>query len=315
MNKREIYKIVVFIIIGISILFIIEALSKPVFKNIFYIEKLKTQMRYFERCKDSVETLVLGCSHMNYSFIPIKFDTNISFNMAFGGQDAYYDYNILKKNIEQLPKLKTVILNLSPATYGYNQYFGAKVSIYAYMQLGYDPYEKSIYTAIENKLNILKYRNDFIYRFFNWYIGNKENKNDITCISFYGWTIGDTSYISLDKLKKSGRKYATIQEKENKYRDFYKKYFEKAIQLSLLKGKNVYIVTVPYTQYYWNNFSEEYRGSFINYKNYLIVKYPSVKVIYFAPGCLPDSFYFDAQHLNEKGAIYFTKMLRDSIIK
>ncbi len=300
-----------FIVIGIAIFLGLEFISKPVFKHVTYEEELNEQFNDFYRCKDSVEILALGCSHMNYGFAADSMKDYIAFNMAFRGQDAYYDYSILKRFVDSMPNMRIVILNLSPFSFGYNQYKSDKLSAMCYINHGFLPPENKLWSVMENKFNILKYQNEFIMRIISYYMGKRESHKDYH-ISPYGWMVNNNTEDE-KAFEKNGKRYASIQEGRNIYIDWYKKYFEKTIDLAIEKNKTVFVVTVPYTNYYWKYFSDDYKNKFLLYRDYLMKKYPNVHFLYYSPGILPDSLYFDSQHLNKKGAIYFTNMLMEDI--
>src|SRR5690606_38546314 len=59
-----------------------------------------------------IETLVFGDSHAFFGINPQYFSTK-TFNIANVSQSLYFDELLLKKHIDSLPQLKTVILNIS----------------------------------------------------------------------------------------------------------------------------------------------------------------------------------------------------------
>jgi hypothetical protein len=67
----------------------------------------------------NTQILILGTSHTLTSLNPEKL-TFPSFNLAESGQPFYYDYHLLNKYIDRLPKLKVAIIDISYFSLTYN---------------------------------------------------------------------------------------------------------------------------------------------------------------------------------------------------
>jgi hypothetical protein len=68
---------------------------------------------YVEKNLGTIETLILGSSHSQNGINP-EFLKAKSCNLAFGGQPISIDYFLLEKYMDQMKKLKTVLLEVSP---------------------------------------------------------------------------------------------------------------------------------------------------------------------------------------------------------
>lgn len=65
-----------------------------------------------------MEVVVLGSSHDYKAFDPAYFSLK-GFNLANASQSLYYDREILKKYLDQMPRLKLVVISLSYFTMGF----------------------------------------------------------------------------------------------------------------------------------------------------------------------------------------------------
>lgn len=72
----------------------------------FYFDK-KTGI---EQHKETIEYLVLGSSHGQAAVNTDRFPDYSAFNLSIASQDMYYSYELYKKYIPELPRLKTVFL-------------------------------------------------------------------------------------------------------------------------------------------------------------------------------------------------------------
>lgn len=77
----------------------------------------KIKARELERHGDRVATLVLGSSHTYYGIVPQELGDSV-FNLANISQNYEYDYLLLKKYAPLMPNLRRVIINV-----GYSSFF------------------------------------------------------------------------------------------------------------------------------------------------------------------------------------------------
>lgn len=72
----------------------------------------KYKKQYIESHAGDIEVLVLGSSHTYYGVNPEYFSKQ-GFNASYVSQSLFYDFEILKEQIEKMPGLQTVILPVS----------------------------------------------------------------------------------------------------------------------------------------------------------------------------------------------------------
>jgi len=85
-------------------------------RHVTYSYNLKKQN--LESKKDSVEILILGSSEARDGINPDHL-SRPAYNLANSSQSLYYDCRLAEKYLDQLPKLKTVFITLSPFSFQY----------------------------------------------------------------------------------------------------------------------------------------------------------------------------------------------------
>ena len=122
----------------------------------------------FENKSAQTETLVLGSSHGQYSFIPQKGE----YNLCLPSQDLYYSYALYNKYCSQMKQLKNIILYYSVFSrgfelvkssedcrcYHYEKIFGLKPSRLCYeerLNAKYAPYGEKLATKT-HKIRVSK---------------------------------------------------------------------------------------------------------------------------------------------------------------
>jgi hypothetical protein len=77
------------------------------------------RMRDFERARATTEIAILGTSHMYFGVEPKEVGPH-AFNLAGPSQDPYYDAQLVDRYLIGAPHLKAVIWGVSPFTFGYD---------------------------------------------------------------------------------------------------------------------------------------------------------------------------------------------------
>ena len=104
---KSFYKKILFFLIPILIVWaIVEVFYQTTPNNYTY----KTEQ--IAKKRESIETLLLGDSHILFGLNP-DFLTSETFNIANISQSLYFDELILNKYIDDIPNLKTVVINIS----------------------------------------------------------------------------------------------------------------------------------------------------------------------------------------------------------
>ncbi len=115
--KLYIKKSISFILIFIILLIILEIVARNVYN---YRTDLFFKYECFKENQNEIEVLFFGSSHTEQSVNP-QYINKKAFNLSYGSQDLYYAYAILKKYINYMPNLETIVLELSFFSFGYDE--------------------------------------------------------------------------------------------------------------------------------------------------------------------------------------------------
>lgn len=86
-----------------------------------FVSSYAAKKYYLQQQLDSVEILVLGSSQSFYGINPVCFSKRC-FNLANVSQTLYYDRRLTQLYLQQLPQLKTVIINIAYFSFFYQLY-------------------------------------------------------------------------------------------------------------------------------------------------------------------------------------------------
>ena len=285
--------------------------------NSMYLEKKKG----LDECIEDVEILVLGNSHVHYGVDPNQFEFNV-YNAAMLGQTLYYDKEILKKYIKKAEKLRYVILNVSYQSlykpsmgvrnslmyYSYGiKYRENKTFQYdlSYFWFGYEP--KASYILLNNDLQNYrsgrKFNNDFS---IEKGVANIKMKN--------GWlpfeNDNQTKFTELDIKKKAKR--ANFSVKNESDRDLLIEDIEDLIQILIDEKIQPIIVTMPCYKPYIEQLDKKIIIKNEFEINRIKEKY-SLEYWNLFSEIKDKKYFFNADHLNKRGAEKVSKLLNKRI--
>jgi hypothetical protein len=287
----------------------------PVFLLFLFTEyKLRTiDSRYLQKRdgllinSDSIEILVLGNSHADDGINPIFF-SKFTYNLANSSQTLLYDDLIVRKYLPLLSKLKYALISLD--------YHSLYLDIPEDRDFLYDYYYD---INIKNKIFL---KEQFSFFFF---VYSPTIAIDLICKSTNyklnkGWE--GTSNNSIDELSEK-RGEISVDFFTNK---IYKKIAENKQRIILsklealimfLKSKNVtpILISTPCHSYYYSKLDNE-----IVLKNDVIINELKIKYHLNYINSLKDrefnsSDFYNADHLNSKGARKYSIFLNDTISK
>jgi hypothetical protein len=250
---------------------------------------------------DAVELLILGNSHAGDGLAPTPFDLH-AFNTAQGFQSLYFDIAITKKYLAKMTRLKYVLISID----------------YHSLYIPHDP------------------SRDFMYSYYYDidYPGTGSFKSNISLL-FYGYGIKNGLSMILERPHElvkgwTGFKttnYAELTREAGKRRvglfnDMIKNDMHNRSEILkqlnafifLLKSKNIapVLFTLPCHKYY-----TEYLDATIVAQNHEDIKTLcnryNIEYFNFLYEKLPDDYFYNVDHLNEKGAWAFGNIINDSI--
>lgn len=256
----------------------------------------KTKAHFLNTNASKVETLILGSSHTMYGVNP-KYIDNSAYNLSHVSQTIDIDFELLKHYKSKMPRLRNLVLRLS-----YTTLFEKLIESPENWRL--KDYTIYYQLPVENKaihhseLLSLKLKTN-LERVYNYYVlGISEQKCD-----YLGWGEDANSKFSKD-LEKSGlftAKKHTIDDKI-----FYKeniKTLNDIIKFCKTNNIHVTLVTLPAYRSYIISLEEKQLNATLSAGKLMDSLYDNCQYYdYLDHSEFVETDFFDADHLNEKGA-------------
>lgn len=263
---------------------------------------------YLKLKKDSIQTLLLGSSHILNAINPNYLATN-SFNLANASQTLYYDSALVVQYLHQLPKLKTVIIGISYFSLFYEldditeswrqqfyyQAFGLKPSNFHLFEL--TNYSKIRLYGFGKTYNLLKQN------------GVSEDCKNLLPNGFLFKSINEPINDS------TGKRRVDVHNKQRFIYQYQK--IKNRVQhlVQLLKNKhiNVVFVTTPCHSSYYTFCNQEVVEKQENLIKELCLQFGCTYFNFFKDKRFVLEDFANADHLNLIGSEKFSKILNDSL--
>lgn len=309
--KPFIKKFLIFLIPLIICLIYIETYLQ------FYPSAFNIKAKYLKSNEKEITTLVLGSSHNQEALNPQFFTHEIAANMAFGGQDPQLDSRILNKYIDQLPKLKYVILELAYHTLESKDSYGNERNNLYLRFHGINNFGRRVYP--DDYSIFLPYPKLYV-EFLNPFL-------EKTPVNKFGFVT------KLSKFEKSIQRFNNLNfnaelinaDRENlfitrhRYEDLAayeinKLIFEDMVSVCVKHRVTPVILITPVYATYYETMIPAKKQRRDDFMNYLVNKYPSALVLnYENSGEFAITDFTNDDHLIPEGAKKFTIKV-DSIL-
>jgi len=256
---------------------------------------------YIENNGDKISILILGHSHHFYGLNP-EYMPQGTFNMANVSQMYNYDVLILEKYLDQLPNIKYVVVPISYHSFydegtdmpiinkNYLIYFGTGINnkLSDYSHITSAPFK-------ENSIKI----SDFISKKKSWLSSNELG---------FGLDFESKAPVGIQESARLAAQRHHVSNTDFNQDNLNK--FYQLIETSLDKNIKVILVSAPLSQSYYEALDEEvldkikiFTNSFVREKIYIqyfdFRQHPEFQ----------DEDFYDADHLNHRGAKKFSKAL------
>jgi hypothetical protein len=288
--------------------------------NTIYKEKLSG----LHKNEKKAEMLLFGNSHANYDIDPNQLDAK-AYNMAMVNQSWFYDYAIFNKEINKLPNLKYVVLSLDYHTL----YFSSQGlrDNWIYYDYGIDnnidwaTKASRFWFGYTPKIAFAMLKSDINKRFVSFRKHKKtvnyhvENGVDILDTMSNGWIPYKAGKVKKIKEKSAKKRAAIFNSKINNLGERQRNIKLLKSFLKELKERNIIpiIVTLPCHELYIKNINNAVREKDSKEVASIVNQYGGAYFDYLH-FVKDDSMYYDCDHMNRKGAAYFTKQLNHDII-
>lgn len=263
----------------------------------------------FFNVPQGIELANFGTSHAVHGFYYEDLDM-VTFNFSLPAQRIYYDYQILKKYIDNFEEGATVIIPISYITF----YLG-------YDNENFEEFNKMYYSFLKPS-EIMKFKlGDYIkYKLLPIltaeenikYVIVEEEKTERKLYNEY--TIPVEQMIEEGKI--TAERHLDFIEEGQKNREEFVGILDSIVKLCLDNGLNPVLTTIPTTIYYKQHFPQSFIDEFYKDINSVVAKYDGV---YYLDYSNDERFlnntelYFDSSHLNLSGAKLFTKIILEDI--
>lgn len=271
----------------------------------------KYKNKWLSANASTVQVLNLGSSHSYFGIDPTMFDL-VEFNAAHVSQDLQYDHFIFNKFVDKMDSLKYLIMPISYftpfSTLEKGDEWWRVKSYCIYYHCPYHPLEAKYNLEISTGIHP-----GVVVRTI---LGT--NSSRCYCTDLGQGTAYKLEYRD-DDWKSSGQSAASRHTQKSIDKDILEKNKQWAadiISLCQTKGIKVILLNTPTYYTYRENLDAEQLENFINFCSELQIAYSNV--VYFnllSDSRFDEGDFFDADHLNEFGAIKLSKILNEYIME
>ena len=289
--KKFIFKALLFMLPVIVIFVFTEYLIRQV-PNDFTFKN-----NYLEKYSKEIQILTFGNSHAFSGINPVYFAQK-AFNLAYGSQTLYFDHGIFSKYQHRFDSLKIILLSISYGSLLEKLEEGAEIN---------QPKNYAIYYGINAKS--LKNKSELLFNPFS--IGRLiRKKNYYRHVDSLGFRIVTDYSQDLQESGLGAADYTQMLYSENRI-----KYFDENLKLinSFIKycdQRKIKLVffTAPTFSSYRENTDPELLNNMVDTINGFVNQYSHCFYLnYFEDPGFDSNDYYDADHLNAKGAEKLTK--------
>ncbi len=269
---------------------------------------------YIENHLDELEILLLGNCHIEDALIPNLLGEHV-FNAAISGREPVYDFELGKKYIPLIQKLKVVVMPLDYRSFA----FGRQKS---------NPRDHKVHGGYESTFKCMnyKYLGIHIDEFWYWseFLNSELNYKQRIWMSYAQQietdTTGFVKLLDSNKLKDwefwdLPRIYdISVQRNSQQYEELLNGYLDLA-RISHEMGVKLILLSTPMYKTYQEDMVLQVEEEMKQFVGIIQSKYPDVDYYDFQHDerFLPEDFH-DASHLSESGSVKFSKIFASDIL-
>lgn len=265
----------------------------------------KIKARGLERNGDRVATLVLGSSHTYYGIVPEALGDSV-FNLANISQNYEYDYLLLEKYAPLMPNLRRVIINVGYSSFSDSDFphgeWWQETNYQLYMgvnkhgPLSHTGFEISNFPIYAGKLR------KFMTR-----------KSPAICDTA-GFGLDYTFDSRYDGWERTGeiaaRRHTST---DTSWVGYNLGYLRRLINLCRAIGAEPVLVTPPCYVTYNEHLDKAQFDRYVDLTDTVVAAYGLRWLDFLTDSRFTADDFWDADHLNDRGALKFTRVLRDSL--
>jgi len=285
----------------------------------------------FSHYKNKIAVLVFGSSHALYGVNPQYFD-EFGYNFSYSAEDIFYSYMKLRRYINEMPNLKTVMLCVDYFSPGYFERKSQFREI-SYGYGGYIPEQLSLRGYFERLSAFFRVRPWFADSFKRKYLKREdikiaENEGNLSdnysvfpgiadqtmLASGYFYTNRDRPELKTSEGAEKQTRIFAVDNYDQERVHFNEGILNKFIGLCEKKRVRVILFTPPYTEAY----RKAYPCGHITVMRNMVKKAMrghdnAAYYDYSASEAFAAEDFLDSDHLNAKGAEKFSKLLNNNL--
>ncbi|MDP8224571.1 MAG: hypothetical protein P9L99_14515 [Candidatus Lernaella stagnicola] len=267
---------------------------------------------------ETIEVLLMGNSHAARGIDPADL-SRPAFNLAFPATDLYNCRHLLARVVDRLPRLRTIIVNLSDHSFAFDAATQTPALVYQFWEVyRIPPRSSSLVTPLRYAQYLSRFwlvRGTFLKDFIRHGLRRRPPRDPILAVE----TLHDdgfrTTSLSLPPavMRQHAAKrvtrhieFGTDESARERNRDYLRDFLTLAAEHRL----DVVIVTLPLSTSYRELYPRELSSQFDDDLHQVLADLPDVRYLDFGstPGLTNDDFK-DADHLNGRGAAKVTRLL------
>lgn len=268
--------------------------------------------KYMKNHATDIECLILGNSHSAWGIDPNCFSFN-TFNLAYAGQPLTYDEKLLRKYINELPKLRTLIMSISYVVpycdyeHGKEKWRAKTYPIYFNIKPDFDNWKYHFEITANSPRVILSRLQQLC------------NESELHCKvrgNYYATCLSSDEVL---KKSRAAEGHNALYYRKDSLPIIYEKNINalKSI-IEMCKDKDVqcFFVVPPHTQCYIQSLDNNMKLSTVSLLTSIETNNSNVHFLNFGNDrrFLSNDLFSDADHLCKSGSELFSKILNDTII-
>lgn len=269
--------------------------------------------QYLDTHADDIKVLLLGSSHIEEGIRPELIGEG-TFNLAISARLKEYDAELAKMYVPQMKNLQTIVLPLDYTTFYFGRvkhvyYIGPEGSLISTCRCMHTKYMGTRIDPFWRWSEVLNSKLNFMSRFWNV---NEQVLRECDSLGYVKLDIKDRK-AGWEQLAKPAEMDSNKEINQKEYQEQWDIY-ESVAKVTQKHGVRLLLITTPVNEYYQKAMNDTMLNDIYQFAHELQQKYPNVEFhdFFYADGLVDDDFH-DASHLNDSGAIKFSKLLFEVI--
>jgi hypothetical protein len=269
--------------------------------------------QYLDTHADDIKVLLLGSSHIEEGIRPELIGEG-TFNLAISARLKEYDAELAKMYVPQMKNLQTIVLPLDYTTFYFGRvkhvyYIGPEGSLISTCRCMHTKYMGTRIDPFWRWSEVLNSKLNFMSRFWNV---NEQVLRECDSLGYVRLDIKDRK-AGWEQLAKPAEMDSNKEINQKDYQEQWDIY-ESVAKVTQKHGVRLLLITTPVNEYYQKAMNDTMLNDIYQFAHELQQKYPNVEFhdFFYADGLVDDDFH-DASHLNDSGAVKFSKLLSEVI--